>query len=83
MEATNETGKNPAGAQSSAEGATLSVRLAAKPLPDGVPCSHRGCLHHVTHPCEGCGRIAGVGVVDLYDTPDTELPGMWERADFM
>jgi hypothetical protein len=23
------------------------------------PCSHRGCLSHVTHPCEGCGRIAG------------------------
>lgn len=25
----------------------------------GVPCSHPGCLSHVTHPCEGCGRIAG------------------------
>lgn len=24
-----------------------------------VPCKHPGCLHHVTHPCEGCGRIAG------------------------
>ena len=23
------------------------------------PCRHPGCLHHVTHPCEGCGRIAG------------------------
>lgn len=23
------------------------------------PCSHRGCLAHVSHPCEGCGRIAG------------------------
>lgn len=23
------------------------------------PCDHPGCLHHVTHPCEGCGRIAG------------------------
>jgi hypothetical protein len=30
------------------------------PLPaDGVPCDHPGCLSHVTHPCEGCGRIAG------------------------
>ena len=27
--------------------------------PDGVPCSHPGCLNHVTHPCEGCGRVAG------------------------
>lgn len=26
---------------------------------DGEPCSHRGCLNHITHPCEGCGRVAG------------------------
>lgn len=26
---------------------------------DDVPCSHTGCFHHITHPCEGCGRIAG------------------------
>jgi protein gp37 len=26
---------------------------------DGNPCSHTGCFHHITHPCEGCGRIAG------------------------
>ena len=23
------------------------------------PCNHPGCMHHVTHPCEGCGRIWG------------------------
>jgi len=28
-------------------------------LEDGEPCYHAGCLNHVTHPCEGCGRIAG------------------------
>lgn len=28
-------------------------------LPDGVPCKHPECLRHVTHPCEGCGHIAG------------------------
>lgn len=28
-------------------------------LPDGIPCSHRGCLNHLTHPCEGCGRVGG------------------------
>ena len=29
-------------------------------------------------------RIAASGgVVKLEDVPDTELPGMWERADFM
>lgn len=22
----------------------------------GQPCSHPGCLNHVTHPCDGCGR---------------------------
>lgn len=26
---------------------------------DGEPCGHPGCLNHVTHPCEGCGRVAG------------------------
>jgi hypothetical protein len=28
-------------------------------LRDGEPCSHPGCLKHVTHPCEGCGRVGG------------------------
>ena len=28
-------------------------------LPDGVPCDHVGCLQHVSHPCEVCGRVAG------------------------
>lgn len=23
------------------------------------PCSHPSCYSHVTHPCEGCGRIGG------------------------
>jgi hypothetical protein len=30
--------------------------------PEFTPCSHTGCLHHVTHPCEGCGRIGGKSV---------------------
>ncbi len=28
---------------------------------DGEPCDHPGCLSHITHPCEGCRRIAGQG----------------------
>lgn len=28
-------------------------------IADGEPCEHVGCLNHVTHSCEGCGRIAG------------------------
>jgi ribosomal protein S27AE len=27
--------------------------------PPGIPCKHVGCLHHITHPCEGCGRVGG------------------------
>jgi hypothetical protein len=23
------------------------------------PCGHPGCLQHITHPCENCGRVAG------------------------
>jgi hypothetical protein len=26
---------------------------------DGEPCPHPGCLSHVTHPCDGCGRVGG------------------------
>ena len=26
---------------------------------EGEPCSHPGCLSHISHPCEGCGRIGG------------------------
>lgn len=25
----------------------------------GEPCAHPGCLSHISHPCEGCGRIGG------------------------
>ena len=30
-----------------------------RPLRDGDPCDHPGCLSHISHPCEGCGRIGG------------------------
>ena len=29
-------------------------------LRDGEPCDYPGCLSHVSHPCEGCGRIGGM-----------------------
>ena len=32
---------------------------ALKAWPDGQSCGHPGCLSHITHPCEKCGRIAG------------------------
>lgn len=28
---------------------------------DGEPCKYPGCAHHVTHPCEACGRIMARG----------------------
>jgi len=26
-------------------------------LADGEWCGHPGCGHHLSHPCEGCGRV--------------------------
>ena len=37
----------------------LSLKSLESELKDGEPCEHRGCLNHISHPCEGCGRIAG------------------------
>lgn len=45
-------------------------------LPDGVPCSHSGCLSHLSHPCEGCGRIGGrkkTSVLDRIRSGDLQL----------
>ena len=28
------------------------------------PCKHPGCYNHITHPCEGCGRIQGKLTID-------------------
>lgn len=41
------------------------INVALKP---GVPCLHLGCLQHVSHPCEGGGRIAG-GLPELTQKP--------------
>lgn len=38
-------------------------------LEEWQPCFHAGCLNHVTHPCEVCGRITGKTPVK---TPITE-----------
>ena len=38
----------------------VQISYEATPVPpDGVACIHPGCLSHVSHPCESCGRIAG------------------------
>jgi len=30
---------------------------------DGQACKHKGCAHHVVHPCKGCGRIGARGEI--------------------
>ena len=41
----------------------------------GEPCEHRGCLSHVTHVCEGCGRgHAGI----LLDVTHVRVVQVWE-----
>lgn len=54
----------------------------------GEPCEHRGCLSHVTHVCEGCGRghagilldVTDVRVVRAQDVEwkDMEDAGLWK-----
>ncbi len=36
-------------------------------IKDGVPCEHKGCLNHVRHPCEGCGRKSGRNMTEFND----------------
>jgi hypothetical protein len=36
----------------------ISHHVKMPELEDGQPCSP-GCLSHITHPCEKCGRVAG------------------------
>lgn len=35
-------------------------------LKSGEPCTHKGCLNHVSHPCEVCGRVAGQGEARIF-----------------
>lgn len=34
-------------------------KIVGIPLKDGESCGHKGCLNHITQPCEKCGRIGG------------------------
>ncbi len=44
-----------------------------KNLKDGEPCKHPGCLSHITHPCEECGRIGGINVMLIIHKLKCEL----------
>lgn len=39
--------------------AAVAARVAKRVLRPDEPCGHPGCLSHISHPCEGCGRTAG------------------------
>jgi len=47
---------------------------AIRTLRDGEPCSHVGCLSHISRPCEGCGRIGGKG---LFYMSNPKEPNDW------
>lgn len=46
-------------------------------MKDGEPCGHPGCLNHVTHPCEGCGRVAGRTTFYRYDGYSNLIAEPW------
>jgi hypothetical protein len=46
------------------------VIIPRQQFPDGVPCGHAGCLSHVSHPCDSCGRIGGRR--PIYNMEDNE-----------
>jgi hypothetical protein len=44
----------------------------SRPLCDGEPCGYPGCLSHISHPCESCGRIGGISHEGNTFIPDRE-----------
>ena len=40
---------------------------------NGQPCNHKGCLSHISHPCEGCGRIGGDGIIYELETKEISV----------
>lgn len=56
------------------------VSLTKKQLSDGEPCSHTGCLSHISHPCEDCGRIGGITpAYDFSELDDLDLISMQKQ----
>jgi hypothetical protein len=49
-----------------------------KSYKDGQPCGHCGCLHHRSHPCEGCGRIGGRNATLSELHLEASAPEEWE-----
>ena len=54
---------------------------AIRTLEDGEPCKHLGCLSHISHPCEGCGRVGGKRVVLMSNPePNNYLKELWDKS---
>lgn len=50
-------------------------------LRDGEPCKHPGCLSHLSHPCEGCGRIGGKKIILTSNpSPNNYLKELWDKS---
>jgi len=56
-----------------------------KQYEEGEACNHKGCLQHVTHPCENCGRIQGMSkesyidkLIDDHDLIEAEERKKWK-----
>lgn len=50
-------------------------------MKDGIPCNHPGCLSHLSHPCEGCGRVGGITITtieDMFSKFALNLPKNWQ-----
>lgn len=47
---------------------------------DGEPCHHLGCRSHISHPCEGCGRIGAQGV--KYRNPFCDVAGYNQKLGY-
>lgn len=45
------------------------------------PCKHPGCLNHLSHPCEGCGRIGGRNVTEIIATVTAERDSQKAQKD--
>ena len=46
----------------------------------GEPCKHPGCKSHISHPCEGCGRVGSIGNTTVYERWETKNIGEKDRT---
>lgn len=47
---------------------------------NGQICEHKGCLSHISHPCEECGRIGGEGIVYELSTEEKRIIDLFSEV---